>query len=56
MSPELSMSPTLSLQATQAGMILGTAGDMSDRVRLTLEERIRVRLALRGFPVLDSQP
>ena len=55
MSPELSMSPTLSLQATQAG-ILGTAGDMSDRVRLTLEERIRVRLALRGFPVLDSQP
>jgi serine/threonine-protein kinase len=29
MSPGLSMSPTLSLQATQAGMILGTAGYMS---------------------------
>ena len=28
-SPGLSMSPTLSLQATQAGMILGTAGYMS---------------------------
>jgi serine/threonine protein kinase len=28
-SPSMSMSPTLSLQATQAGMILGTAGYMS---------------------------